>query len=150
VIMREIGDRQGKGAILTNLGEISVEQGSWPATISFFEQAIHIALELGERNIEVYARNARGEAYRRTGDPTRAAGDQQAALAVVRETGDRYGEAVVLWHLGLTFRDLDQRQRAQSCWKDALAILEEFGSAQAEDVRRLLEGTDGARGRPPS
>ena len=142
VIMREIGDRQGEGAILTNLGEISVEQDNWQAAISFCEQAIHIARELGERNIEVYARNARGQAYRRTGDPTRAADDQQGALAIVRATGDRYGEAVVLWQLGRTLQDLHQHQHAQRCWKDALAILEEFGAPQAEEIRRLLEDTN--------
>jgi hypothetical protein len=67
-----------------------------------------------------------------------AASDQQGALAIVRESGDRYGEAVVMWHLGRTLQDIHQHQRGQTCWKDTLAVFEELGASQAEEVRRLL------------
>lgn len=81
-----------------------------------------------------------GESYHATGQPERARGCFQQALAVSQHIGDRHGEARTLRELGNLLHDTAQARRS---WLRAAAILDEIGAPGAAEIRLRLD--QGAR-----
>ena len=69
--------------------------------------------------------------------PARAAQHAEQALAIGCIGGDRT-RANVLITLGRALAALGQADRARACWLEALALHEQTGAAEAEEVRGLL------------
>jgi hypothetical protein len=61
------------------------------------------------------------------------------ALSVFRQLGDRMGEAETLASLGDTRRAGSDVERARAAWSAALAILEESGHPDTDEVRAKLK-----------
>jgi tetratricopeptide (TPR) repeat protein len=70
--------------------------------------------------------------YRDLGQVDRAIEFHQQCLAIMRELGDRYGEAIALGNLGKCFSDLGQVRRAIELCEQALPIDREVGHRREE------------------
>ncbi|QKW07166.1 tetratricopeptide repeat protein [Streptomyces sp. NA04227] len=70
--------------------------------------------------------------------PAPAAAHAEAALTVLRGIGGEWRRGNVLTVLGRALNLIGQTGRSQVCWREALAIYEELGSDEAEEVRALL------------
>jgi tetratricopeptide (TPR) repeat protein len=70
--------------------------------------------------------------------PASAASHAEQALAVLRGIGGDWRRANVLTVLGRALMAIGHTDRANVCWQDALAIFEELGSIEADEVRSLL------------
>jgi hypothetical protein len=60
------------------------------------------------------------------------------ALELFVELGDRVQEATVLTHIGDAWRMVEDAAAASTAWRRALAIFDELGHRNAEDVRAKL------------
>ena len=60
---------------------------------------------------------------------------QEAVLALTRETGNRWGEAVALAHLGDAQLRLDMQEKAVESHEAAVAVARESGDREAESAR---------------
>ncbi|MEU3506511.1 BTAD domain-containing putative transcriptional regulator [Streptomyces longwoodensis] len=69
--------------------------------------------------------------------PAKAAQHAEQALAIGCIGGDRM-RANVLTALGRSLEALGQADRARACWREALALYEQVGAAEADGVRGLL------------
>ena len=78
-----------------------------------------------------------GELYLSTGHPARAAKHAERALGL-RGIGGEWRRATILELLGSALHTLGQTDRARACWQDALAVFEQLGSDEADEVRALL------------
>ena len=76
----------------------------------------------------LFRSNNLGNVYRGLGEPQRALEYYGQALPVMRETGDRAGEAVTLNNIGLVYDGLGEPQRALECYGQALPIQREVGT----------------------
>jgi tetratricopeptide (TPR) repeat protein len=82
----------------------------------------------------------------------------QQALAIFRETGDRYGEGLALSNLGFAYRELRQPGQAAECWREAAAAMRDAGDhAEAARLEQRAASTQmghrrrwGLRRRPSS
>ncbi|MGW1655366.1 AfsR/SARP family transcriptional regulator [Streptomyces atratus] len=72
------------------------------------------------------------------GRPAQAAANSEIALTVLRGIGGEWRRGNVLTVLGRALSGIGQTDRAQVCWREALAIFEALGSPEADDVRSLL------------
>ncbi|MBT2525290.1 tetratricopeptide repeat protein [Streptomyces sp. ISL-99] len=70
--------------------------------------------------------------------PALAASKAEQALTVLRGIGGEWRRGNVLTVLGHALHGIGQLGRAQVCWREAVAIYEEMGSAEANEVRALL------------
>jgi tetratricopeptide (TPR) repeat protein len=86
-IQREIGDRQGEGISLGNLGIPYATLGDARKAIDFYEQALVIAREIGDRQSEAYASWNLGLTYEEQGDLARAVELMQVRVDFEREIG---------------------------------------------------------------
>jgi hypothetical protein len=91
---------------------------------------------LGNRDGEAHAWDSVGFAHQKLGHRQLAARCFETALALFRELGDRYYEAIVLTHLASATGDRDGLAAA-------LAILQDLGHPVADEVRAELEAATG-------
>ena len=103
--------------------------------IEFYEQALAIAREIGDRRGEGNALGNLGIAYADLGETRRAIEFYEQRLAIAREIGDRRGEGNALGNLGIAYADLGETRRAIEFYEQALAIAREIGDRRGEGQR---------------
>ena len=75
--------------------------GNVPRAINYYEQALAIARDIGDRFSEGNQLSNPGLAYATLGNARRAIDYFEHSLVIARQTGDRRGEAFRSWNLGL-------------------------------------------------
>jgi tetratricopeptide (TPR) repeat protein len=98
----------------------------------YYEQALAIHLEIGDRCGEGRSLNNLGLVRRDQGHYSEAQTYCEQALAIFREIGGRREEGNVLISLGASHRDLGDFTRAEACFMEALRISHELGSRASE------------------
>ena len=102
--------------------------------IEFCDQALAVALEIGDLRLEHNALVTLGQVYAALGDPRRAIEFDEHALAITREIGDRSGEGNALVALGLVYTDLGESHRAVQFYEQAIACLDGMESPTTDNA----------------
>lgn len=125
--LRRAEGTQEKARILTLLGSSFRAQGGYDRATEFYEQALSIAREAGDRPCEVAALNHLSRtcvAQKLYGE---AINHSQRALILSRQAGDRLGEANALTNLGYSevFQAQQQEQVASEVYESAISYLQQ-------------------------
>ncbi len=121
-----------EGAFLGLLGRTYADKGDVRQSISYYEQALRISQEIGDRLGEGTWLGSLGGAYSGLGEVRRAVDFYEQALAISREIGDRRNEGNWLGNLGNAYTDLGEPKRAIELYEQALAISREIGDRRGE------------------
>ena len=84
IISREIGDRRGEASILCGLGNVNIN--SKLIAIEHYEQALDIACEIKDRQIEIDARNNLGKLFIDLGNKEKAAEHYRKLILILDAT----------------------------------------------------------------
>ncbi len=133
-ISREIGNRQGEGISLGNLGSAYNNLGEYRKAIEYHEQYLAISREIGNREGEGISLGRLGNAYNRLGEYQKAIEYQEQSLSISREIGFREGEGASLGNLGLPYNNLGEYRKAIEYQEQSLAISREIGNRQGEGI----------------
>jgi tetratricopeptide (TPR) repeat protein len=117
---------------LSRLGYIYHALGQYERAIQFHEQALVMARQIGQRQVEGSILGNLGREHRALGQYERAMQLYEESLAIARETGDRQREASQLGRLGWAYRILGQIERAIELYEEALTVAREIGNRQQE------------------
>jgi tetratricopeptide (TPR) repeat protein len=100
---QQVRDRLTEGAILNNLGYLTIYLGQQEQAQRYFEQALFIAREVGDRSGEGTTLNNLGYLTDNLGQKAEAHDYYEQALFIAREVGDRNGEGrrSTIWALCL-------------------------------------------------
>ncbi|HQW36739.1 MAG TPA: tetratricopeptide repeat protein [Thermoflexales bacterium] len=128
------GHKQAEGSALGNLGGAYAGLGDATRGIEFYEQALVIDREIGDRGGEGTALGNLGTAYWALGDAQRAIGFYEQQLEIVREIGDRRGEGTALGNLGVAYHSLGDVRRAIEFYEQHLVIAREIGDRGGEGI----------------
>jgi tetratricopeptide (TPR) repeat protein len=123
----KLTSRHNHGAILGNFGNAYSALGQVERAIKYYEQALAISQEIGDRCNEGTWLGNLGNAYNVLGQVERAIEYYEQALAISQEIGDRRGEGADLGNLGVAYFALGQVERAIKYYEQALAISQEIG-----------------------
>ncbi|MGB2727756.1 MAG: tetratricopeptide repeat protein [Halobacteriota archaeon] len=123
---------QTHGAILGNLGLAYSNLGEVERAIEYYEQALAIHREIGDRRGEGADLGNFGTAYYAQGQVERAIDYYEQALAIAKEIGDRGGEGNWLGNLGTAYDVQGQVERAIDYYEQALSIAKEIGDRRGE------------------
>jgi CHAT domain-containing protein len=124
--------RNGEAATLDNLGRAYSDMGQGQQALDYFNQAVPIYREVGNRGGEALALNDMGPAYADLGQKQKSLDVYNRALATWRELGNRPGEALTLNNIGRFYRDLGQNQTALDYYNQALPIWREVANRSGE------------------
>ncbi len=136
-LTRDIGDRQCEADALDTLATVHQRLGQLDRARACAEQALALTDEAGYRLLEGQAMAVLAGVELDQGQAEAARRHAQRALELDRETGHRLGQARALLILGRALHG-DDADAAAGCWREALALFTECGSAEAEQVRALL------------
>ncbi|GAB4203940.1 MAG: hypothetical protein Fur006_58650 [Coleofasciculaceae cyanobacterium] len=124
--------RKGEGATLQNLGVIYNELGQYEQALDFYQKALVIRQEIGDKAGEGNTLNNIGLVYNQRGENDEALEFLNEALAVKREVSDRPGEAIILNNMGMLYNELSQFSLALESLNQALPIFREVGDLANE------------------
>jgi len=122
----------GEAGTLDNLGRAYSDMGQGLEAIKYFNQALPLYRQMGERSGEALTLNDMGPAYAGLGQKQKSIEVYNQALAIWRELGGRPGEALTLNNIGRFYRDLGQNQTAMDYYNQALPIWREVGNRSGE------------------
>ena len=100
--------------------------------IGYYEQALVIAREIGDRRIEGSALSNLGNVYKNLGQLEKAIKYHEQALKIMQYVRDRRGEGSVLGNLGIAYKYLGQIEKAIKYHEQALVIAREIGDRKGE------------------
>jgi CHAT domain-containing protein/Tfp pilus assembly protein PilF len=132
-VYKQIGDRNGEGTTLSNIGSVYDSLGQYVKALENFQQSLRISKEIGDRAREGTVLNNIGAVYNDLGQYPKALENYQKALAIRKEIGDRAGEGATFNNIGLVYIRLGQYAKALETSQQSLVISKEIGN-------RALEG----------
>lgn len=130
----------GQADILNGLGFLYVELGECHQALRCCGQALALFQQVEDLQGQGQAWAGLGYAHHHLGRHDDAITRYRQALEFLRVGRDRATEAETLVHLGDAYAALRSDQSARQAWQDALAVLDELGSPDAEHVRAKLHG----------
>jgi CHAT domain-containing protein len=110
--------------------------GNRPKALEFYNQALALRREIGDRRGETIVLTFMGFAYTLSGELQKAMDCHTQALQIRREIGDARLKAVSLFHIGVVYHRLGEPQRALSYHLQALPALRSYGET-GEEARTL-------------
>jgi len=126
-LYREIGDNQGVGLALIDLGATFEYEGKEEDAIESFEESLRLLRATGERWGIAYALLWLGDTCLRMGDIERAATSWEESLRLTREVGDHYLMAWSLAGFGTVARLRADYKRATGMFRESLSIYQSSG-----------------------
>ncbi|MGE5377158.1 MAG: ATP-binding protein, partial [Bacteroidota bacterium] len=127
-LYREIGDNQGVGLALIDLGDSLRLKGKREEAIELLQESLSLLQSTGERWGIAYAQVILGDAWFRLGDIERAATQWEASLRLTRDLGDYSLMAWSLGGLADVARLRREYNRAIEMLKKALNTYRELGN----------------------
>ncbi len=126
--------------LYNNLGLVYDNLGQKQEALRYYQQALAIRTEVGDRRGEGTTLNNLGAVYDALGQEQETLRYYQLALAISREVGDRGGEATTLSNTGALYFRQGRNDAALACFLLARDIYEEVLSPNREGVQRWIGG----------
>jgi tetratricopeptide (TPR) repeat protein/transcriptional regulator with XRE-family HTH domain len=137
-IDREIGNRSGEGSLLNSLGRVLQRMGRHTEAVEYRRRALELQRQTGNPGLQVEAQNGLGEALRATDEFDEAWACHESALAVLGDATEPREQARAYDGLAQVCAVRGDQARAGRLWQRALALYEDIGAAEADDVRERL------------
>jgi len=131
-LLDKIRDQRERACILGELGMVYSHLSEPRKAIRYYEQALKISREIGDRGAEGAGLGNLGNAFRNLGETKKAIDYYQQALTILREIGDRRGEGAALGNLGLACAAFGDARKAIEFYEKALVIDREIGDRRGE------------------
>lgn len=128
------GEDEISGYLLGSLGILYYQIGSYKKAIEYYEKALAISQEIGDRRGEGNYLGNLGIAYSAFGDARKSFEYYENALKIAQEIGDKRNEGAWLGHLGKDYHDLGEPRKAIEYYENALKIAQEIGDKTNEGI----------------
>ncbi len=123
--------RRGEALSLMELAQLQIAAGQARAALAPLEQALRITEDLSQPYDEANARRASAAARAALGERTEAARQYEAALAIERRIGDRFGEVQTLVDAARLDDRAGNTEEALSKLDKALAVIDQTRASLA-------------------
>ena len=123
-LSRGAADRYGEAVAQSNLCLMDLSRGDLRQGVACYGRALPLLAEVKAEALFGGALTSVGRAYDALGEPQEARDRYEQALAHLRSTGNRDGEARTLNNLGVLHADLGEVQEALARYGEALAIFQ--------------------------
>ncbi len=108
--------------------------GDKPKALSYYEQALSLRKQVGDRSGEAITFHNIGRVYHDLGDKPKALSYYEQALPLWKQVGDRSGEATTLNDIGRVYDDLGDKPKALSYYEQALPLWKQVGNRSSEGI----------------
>jgi tetratricopeptide (TPR) repeat protein len=122
----DVGDQRAEAYSLLYLGDLERAEGETDAALSHYQRGFRLFETGSDRNGAAAAACCLGEMYRERFHWDEAEHYFCLSRSISRELGDREREVAALSGLGVTLASKGARAEAETAWRAALLICEEF------------------------
>jgi tetratricopeptide (TPR) repeat protein len=126
-LAEQFDDKQGKAAVLGNIGLIYQDKGDLDQALKYLEEALEIDKEIGYRQGEASALGNIGLVYEAKGDLDQALKYHQEALDISKQIDYKVGEASILGNIGNVYYLKGDLNQALKYYNEALKIFKKIG-----------------------
>jgi CHAT domain-containing protein/Tfp pilus assembly protein PilF len=137
-IAEQIGDREGIGDTLNNVGVVHANQGNYAQALENFQRSLAISEALGDKTGVSFALGNIGGVLSNQGDYAQALENFQRSLAIDEALGNKREISIVLNNIGLVHYSQGDYAQALENYQRSLAISEALGDKTR--VYRALGG----------
>ncbi|MFN6530793.1 tetratricopeptide repeat protein [Nostoc sp. ChiSLP03a] len=138
-LAQELGDSNWEASCLGNLGNYYQGLKEYKQAIEFHQQQLKIVKDIDIQG-EINCLGNLGIAYRCLGQYQQAIEFQQRSLEIAREIGDRYGEAIAWYNLGLSLENVNRESDALGAYRNASELYQQMGlDAKVQDCNNAIE-----------
>jgi tetratricopeptide (TPR) repeat protein len=137
-LYRDASDTPGEGICLNNLGDACRRSGETDQAARHLEDALAIQRRTDDHAGQRFTLHTLADLHRDQGEYDQAVRRYREAHTLSVTLGDQWGAARVLNHLGDTLAATGDTEPASDCWRQALAVLSELGSPEADEIRARL------------
>ncbi|AKB47158.1 hypothetical protein MSKOL_1381 [Methanosarcina sp. Kolksee] len=124
--------KEMRSFVFGDLGLTYMQLGYVKRAIEYYEQALKISREIGDRRGEGNHLGNLGNAYSDLGEPRKAIEYYEQALKISKEIGDRRNEGNWLGNLGNAYSHLGEPRKVIEYYEQALKISREIGDRRGE------------------
>jgi tetratricopeptide (TPR) repeat protein len=125
-------EQRNRASSYNAMGLSYLDLGNARVALGYYEKALGIVREIGDRQGKSVALGNLGLAYADLGDARRAIGYYEESLKIAREIGDRGGEGNALGNLGAAYYSLGDARRAIGYYEEDLKIARKIGDQRGE------------------
>lgn len=126
--------KQAYAEALSNLGEINYSKGDMVKSLTHFEKALNLFLEVGDRKGQARVHLFKGYIAGGLGEPEKAATEISQALDLYRAVANKQGEGLSLTALGLSHSVKRDEENAIKMHREASDIFRGIGDRQSEGI----------------
>jgi DNA-binding SARP family transcriptional activator/tetratricopeptide (TPR) repeat protein len=137
-IFHDTGNRAGQAAVQANLGEVLERQDVFRGAQVHYGQSLAVYREMDAPVGQALILTALGRVHRRQGRHPEALACLREGLAIAERVDERRSAAICLRELGAVHQETGEAPAARDHWSRALALFEELGVPEADEVRALL------------
>jgi tetratricopeptide (TPR) repeat protein len=141
-LFRAEGDRNGEAGVLNQVAWTYILIGDHAKALDCCRQGLALYDEMGDPYGAASTQDTLGYAYHHLGRYADAIEHFERSASLFADIGDRYLEADVLRHLSDARRATGDLDAAREALRSALALLEEMGHPDAEEVGSILRELD--------
>jgi DNA-binding SARP family transcriptional activator/Tfp pilus assembly protein PilF len=139
VVFREADNLAGQAYTLTALGDIDLQEGRHQQASAHHQQSLVLCRQIGNRYNESAPLSGLGEVFLATGRPEEARPQFAAAASLAAQIGDARELARAHSGLASVCRATGDLGKARDHWKQALAIYNAAGAAEADEISDALD-----------
>ncbi|MDJ0601822.1 MAG: tetratricopeptide repeat protein [Crocosphaera sp.] len=140
-ISREIGDRQGEGNSVQNLGFLYNYLAQYKQAIEYLQESLAIKREVGDHKGEACSYTGLGNVHNSLGQYKQAIEYHQKSLAITAKIGDRYGQASSYNNIGNVHNSLGEYEQAKQYYQKSLTIFIEIADlAKGQICKEIRQG----------
>ena len=141
-LLRAEGDRNGEAGVLNEVAWTWILIGDHAKALDCCREGLALHEEMDDPYGAASTQDTLGYAYHHLGRYADAIEHFERSVSLFALIGDRYLEADVLRHLSDARRATGDRDAAREALRSALALLEELGHPEAEEVASALREPD--------
>ncbi|TRU12060.1 MAG: tetratricopeptide repeat protein [Microcystis sp. Msp_OC_L_20101000_S702] len=116
-----------QASTLHQLGMVEYELREWEQARSYYQQALEIDIEYGDRFSQANTLKGLGSVAHELREWEQAQSYYQQALEIEIEYGDRFSQASTLQYFGILAQELGEWEQARSYYQQAIEIYIEYG-----------------------
>lgn len=139
-LFERAGSLAGQAYTLNAVGWQQSLLGDHHSALASCERAVELLRVVGDVQGEADAWDSLGFAHHQLGEHRRAIACYERAVTLFHRTDDRYSQASTLRKAGDSHRSVGDPVAARAAWQRALAMLDELGHPDADEIRGDLPG----------
>jgi tetratricopeptide (TPR) repeat protein len=142
-LYEQLGDKKGTAASLHNMAGVYLTRGDLDRALALYQESLQLKEQLGDKQGKAASLSQMSNVYLEQQDYATAQRLLEQAIEIGKQVGHLDGIAFDTVKLGQLAQARGDRDAALTYYREGLAIFEQLGMPEAQQVRRMIADLEG-------